>query len=213
MSNAPSPALLSAIAAAANPTSLDPTDPISASDAWDTYTLNGYAVPGVIAVDGIRGFDREYKWDLKHGKGQQGAVSTLTGQPLARGSITSWLWTPAHFEKWEEFAATVLTYFAGKTQITDAAAIIHPALQLNNVNSVVVGKIGVIRHVGKKLYSVAVEYIEWSPPPPATIVNTPMKSAPVSVAALPGDPPPAVAAAQADYFAASAAHAAAQGPN
>ncbi len=105
----------------------------------------------------------------------------------------------------------MLSYYSDKQSITNAAQIDHPALAKNNVQNVVVGKVGIIRHVGKKLYSVTVEYIEWSPPPSATVVNTPLKAAELTASTIVGNPPPAVAAAQARMFQASAEHAAAQG--
>jgi len=211
MSNAPSTGLLANIAHATNgpASSVVHANPISGPAVWDTYTLQGQAAPGVIALDGIRGFERKTVWDRKIGKGQTGATLTLVQQPLAEGTIETWLWLPSHFEAWDYFYADVLQYFGSKQAIVNAAEISHPALYRLNITNVVVGYVSPIRHRGKKLYSVTVQYIEWTPQPTSTIVNTPLKAATYSAPALPATPPPAVAAAQASYYSASSAHAAA----
>jgi hypothetical protein len=196
MSNvSPPPAsLTAAIQASVNGTTLvanpDVLDPIFNSEAWMTYTLNDTPCPGVIDMDGIRGLDRVTEWDRKKGKGMRGAVLTLTQQPLAIGEITSLFWLAEHFQQWADFY-DLLTYYANKNALTNAARIEHPALQQNGIKNVVVGKIGTIRHRGKNLYSVTVEYIEWAPPPANSVVSTPISSGGgVTASPVPGAPPP-----------------------
>src|SRR6185312_7644623 len=154
----------------------------------------GTPAPGIIAIDGVRGFSRETGWDKKKGKGQKGATLTLTTQPPAEGSITAW----------ESFVDLLLKYQAGKASDTNAATIDYPEFALLEIVNVVVHKIHPRRHIGKNLWSVTVEYIEWVPPPPVSIVSTPIKADTVVAPELPGTPPPAVAAAQAAYYQASA---------
>jgi len=187
---------------------IDINNPIDDAQIWETYSINGTPAPGIIEIDGIRGFARETEWDAKKGKGQRGAILTLTQYPLAKGSITSLLWKPAHFSAWNSFVDTLLTYSSNKTSQTNAATIDHPALALLDITTVVVAAVHPIRHRGKKLYSVTVDFIEWAPPPQASVVSTP-KQADVVAPTLPGNNPPALAAAQAAHFAALARHAAA----
>jgi hypothetical protein len=210
MATPPPKSLSSAISQAVVASSTSEPDPITKSAGWNTYQISGHTMPGVIAPDGIRGFSRATSWDTKKGKGQRGATITRTLIPLAKGSITSLLWTAAHFAAWDQIVRTVLMYYVSTSDAqTDAAQIVHPALAQNDVTSVVVEDIGVIRHLGKKLYSVTVAYLEWAPPPPKSIVVTPTKA--TTAAPILGTDDPDTAAASAIYYESSAKHAAAVG--
>ncbi len=190
----------------------DVPDPITNSAAWATYTINGVPCPGVIPVDGLRGFERETGWDRKKGKGTGGAILTMTTWPPAEGSITSILWLPEHFALWDEFSSS-LEYHTDKVANTPAAKIGYPALAYNLIYDVVVHKVGIPRHHGKKLYSVTVDYIEWMPPPKATIVSTPIQPGTDFPQLTPGDTPPNQADASAGLQQALAENAAAGASN
>lgn len=185
----------------------DPIGTPGGSVAWMTYSINGVTCPGVIAIDGIHGFERETGWDKKKGKGTGGAVLTETTWPPAEGSITSWFWAKGQIPAWYKFAQ-LLESHSDKVANSKAATIEHPALTTNNIFNVVVHKVGPVRHLGKQLYSVTVDYIEWVPPPKTSIVSTPIQPASVQPD-LPGDPGPGVADAEADLAAAQAANGAA----
>lgn len=183
----------------------DPMTP-GGSAAWRTYKINGVVCPGVIAIDGIHGFERETGWDKKKGKGAGGATLTMTTWPPAEGSITSWFYGKGQIPAWEDFTA-ILEYHSDKVANTPSASIEHPALQINDITAVVVHKVGIVRHLGRQLYSVTVDYIEWLPPPPATIVSTPIKPS-NDQPDLPGDVPQDQADADANLMEAQAAYAA-----
>lgn len=139
---------------------------------WSYIVLAGKRSPGVIAIDGIRGFDRETGWDKKRGKGTQGAYLTLTTFPPAEGSIEFILWEPQHWDEWDDYLDT-LTYKPAKNQSTTAAQaldIVHPALNEIKITKVVVSKVSPITHKGRGMYSRTVEFIEWIPPPAVDVV-------------------------------------------
>ena len=173
-------------------TSSDVPNPIDNSTAWTTYTINGTPCPGIVATDGVRGFERKTTWDLKIGKGTGGAINTLATAPPAEGSITSWLWTSDHFDAWDMFSS-LLEYHSDKQPNTQASNINYPALAYNDITQVVVHSVGIPRHLGKQLYSVTVEFIEWIPPPKTTIVSTPIQPG-ATFADIPGDATPEQAA-------------------
>jgi hypothetical protein len=165
-------------------------NPIQFSETWSYITIAGQRSPGAIAVNGIRGFERETGWDKKKGKGTQGATLSTTTLPPAEGSITFQLWLPEHFSQWGVFRA-LLKYNPAKKK-TDAAAaldIFHPSLADLNISQVVTHKISPAVHVGKGLYLIHVDLIEWLKPPPVSIVATTSSSKPNDVAKAPGKPP------------------------
>lgn len=166
-------------------------DPFSDPHAWDVIVVAGVESPGIIEVDGIEGFDRETGWDKKKGKGSQGATSTLTTEPPAEGKITFTLWEPRHWREWAEFIP-LLRYTPDKSK-TQAIAIYHPSLTDIGLTSVVVQKIGPIRHKGKGKYKRVIEFLEFRPPPKVSIVATPTRATEVTKSTTAGDPPDPIA--------------------
>lgn len=75
-------------------------DPITHPDAWDrlAFPTAQLITPGKCTVGK---FTRDNDYDVKAGKGTQGATETLKQQPPAKGTITFWAWTPAHFAAWD----------------------------------------------------------------------------------------------------------------
>jgi hypothetical protein len=136
--------------------------PISNPQAWDVVYIGGVASPGVVKVSG---FKRPHEWDIKKGKGVYGSVITYTGHPPARGTLTFELWTDSQIEtEWPEFSA-LFQYDPTKAQVT-GVGISYPSLNQIGITSVVCENIGAIEHKGAQLYEVAVDLIEWFPPPP-----------------------------------------------
>lgn len=74
-------------------------DPITHPDAWQrlAFPTAQLVTPG-LAIVGKWTRDNEY--DVKAGKGTQGATETLKQQPPAKGTITFKAWTPEHFAAW-----------------------------------------------------------------------------------------------------------------
>lgn len=156
-----------------NPTSAA-LDPIRNSYDWTYLVLAGERSPGVIENGGIRGFHRETGWDVKKGKGAQGATLTLVTRPPCKGSVTFILWEPGHFVQWGFFSTKVLTYAPTKQggQAISAVDIHHPSLADLGISKVVIHKVSPIMHRGRGLYSVTVDFIEWIPPPPVSVAKT-----------------------------------------
>lgn len=144
---------------------------------WQVIVIAGTTSPGVIAQGGITGFDRTTEWDVKKGKGTQGATLTLTSLPPAEGSITFVLWLSRHFTEWRAFRQ-LLKYNGKKTKTQSSAFdIYHPSLADLNITSCVTKKVSPINYKGNGRYEVTVEFIEWLPVPPKPIVVTPSGSA------------------------------------
>lgn len=162
-------------------------NPIAYSASWHYVTIAGMRSPGAIPINGIRGFERETGWDVKKGKGTQGATLSLIQFPPAEGSIDFQLWTAEHFVEWKAFSF-LLKYNTTKKNNSDAFDMYHPSLADLDINSVVTSKISPIRHVGRGLYMVSVDFIEWLPPPPKSVVKTTTKSKPDDKDNTPGAP-------------------------
>lgn len=162
---------------AANPLSSKRSvrDPITDPGSWDYATIAGVPTPGLIPQGGLT-FAREHKWDVKVGKGTDGATETYNGKPPAEGKLKLQFWTPEHFAAWDAFSALLLTYDATKKAPTPAT-IYHPSLVPLRISAVVVKKVGSVQHAGHGLYEVEVELLEYTPPPKSSAVSTPTGAA------------------------------------
>jgi hypothetical protein len=147
-------------------------DPVVAASSYMFITIGGRRSPGIIAS--IDGFDRNTGWDVKEGKGQQGATLTRKSAPPAKGSITFRLGTSQQFTDMYQFVA-FLRYAPGKDN-KGAFDIYHPFLAINAVNTVVVESITPITHAGRGMYEITISFIEYLPPPPTNITKTPTSS-------------------------------------
>lgn len=166
-------------------------DPLTNWRAWSVIQVGDTESPGVIDKDGIEGFERETGWDVKKGKGAKGASLTLQTEPPSSGTIRFVLWKPSHFGEWAAFLP--LLRYTGSAADKQAVAIYHPSLADLGITSVVVDKISPIRHVGMGRYIRTVKFIEWTPPPKASIVATPTRATEVTNPKPPGDPDDPVA--------------------
>lgn len=154
---------------------------------WQYARILGVPTPGTIPRGGIKGFDRETGWDVKKGKGVQGATLTLISQPPCEGSILLQLIGPGgfyadgqastDFAQWDQFVSLVLMQ-SPASQKASGLAIFHPQLQSIGINAVVVQKFSGPMHVGKGLYHATIHLIEWTPPPKVNITSTPASVAP-----------------------------------
>lgn len=176
--------------------------PISHAQQWHKAKVRGVPTPGSIPRGGIKGFDRDYGWDVKKGKGSAGAELTLDGVQPCKGSITCQLFTDQDFKDWDAFVSAVLSIDA-EVQKTEGLAIYHPALAAVGVTTIVVKKFSVPQHQGKGLYFVTIDLIEWSKPPPKSVVSTPASTAADESSGSNGIPPqdPRAQAAQAQIAA------------
>lgn len=146
-------------------------NPITNPEAWHRIRIGTTESPGIADVGE---FVRTFDWDEKKGKGTAGASLTFTSRPLSGGTITFSLWTADHFDEWESFRK-LLDYDTTKRP-AQAVDIYHPSISGNGIKSVVVAEIGNVIHKGKGLYTVAVKFKEYSPPPKKSATSTPTGS-------------------------------------
>lgn len=167
-------------------------------NAWMFYTLSGVSSPGTIPRGGIRGFRRETGWDIKAGKGVQGATLTLKDRPPCEGTITVQLLTEQDFADWDNFVSAVLE-IPVENQQASGLAIFHPSFGSIGLTTVVVKHYTPPEEVKPGLYYASVEFIEWSAPPATSIVATVNKTAPDQdnlAAGVPPQPDPTIYAQQ-----------------
>lgn len=156
-------------------------DPFSSPESWDAIVVGGQASPGLCHIEEVH---RPYGWDVKKGKGADGATLTHTGRQLAKWKTRHQLWTPVHFIDWSTWSQA-LKYEPTKGQPVLALDVFHPALVAVDVSVAIVVNLGAPLHKGKGLYEAVVEWLEYRPPPPAKATATPTSS---PNADLPGKP-------------------------
>jgi hypothetical protein len=135
-------------------------NPIENASAEDAVMFAGERSPGICKLSG---FARKFTWDVKAGKGVKGSTTTLTSYPPAEGTITFYLWEPEHFDEWESFQKK-FDYDTTKKSV-NALDVYHPTLSSIGVKSLVCKSIGARVPEGKGLFSVALEFLEYNPPP------------------------------------------------
>lgn len=152
--------------------------PISNANDWMYFTLNGVNSPGTIALGGVKGFKRATGWDIKKGKGTQGATLTLTTVPPVKGSFTLNLITDEDFANYDSFVSQVLSISPTQQQ-SQGLTIFYPGFGPIGLTQVVVESYSTPEEVGgKRKYQVVIELLEWQPPPAASVVSTPSQTAP-----------------------------------
>lgn len=176
-------------------------NPIKNPQGWDTVSISGVNTPGLAKLSEPV---RAYEWDVKVGKGAFGSTTTFTGRVPARFTMELTLWREEHFADLEDLYSRLkydptkiafnpaTGYFSGIT----AFDIYHPSLVAVNIKSVVVEKIGAPVHQGKGVYTASFSFIEFYPPPPVPVVNTPAQSTPIESGV---QIPKEYAAAQVEY--------------
>jgi hypothetical protein len=140
-------------------------NPIDSPQSFDVVKIDGVENPGIIAPGGITGFERKSEFDIKKGKGTKGGTVTLTNLP----------WNAFHFEAWDAIYRARFKFDPTKTK-KQAVDIFHPSLKKLDISSVVTKSIGPEMPEGKGLWSITVDLIEFIPPPPKNITNTPTGS-------------------------------------
>lgn len=146
-------------------------NPLRFPQTWDTFQVGAVFNPGIIPPGGITGFEREYEWDVKKGKGAYGGTVTFTQKPPAKGKIKIHLWTAAQIDALQNFVP-LLEYDPTKTTVK-AVDIYHPSLTVTGIRSVVTEDISPLVHEGGMLFSLTFSFIEYNPPPKASAVSTP----------------------------------------
>lgn len=167
-------------------------------NSWHYFTLNGFRSPGTIPRGGMKGFKRETGWDEKKGKGTKGATLTLKSAPPVKGTITLQLIGPGgldafarkstDFGDWDNFVTNALALDPAKVQ-AKGLNIWYPSFASIGLTAVVIAHYTAPEHAGRGLYLVHIEVIEWSPPPPVSIVSTPSGKKPDGSGSGKGAPP------------------------
>ncbi len=155
--------------------------PIDYPYEWDVIRIGGVTSPGVCKISGWK---KTNDWDVKKGKGTLGSTVTFTGREPSKGSVTFYLWTNDHFNRWNTFRK-LLKYDTTKENIS-AVDIYHPSLETIDVKSVVIESIGMIERESGGLYSIQVDMLEYFPPPKKSAVKTPSGSKPTGKNTTPG---------------------------
>lgn len=148
-------------------------DPFANPSSWDTVTIGGISLPGVVELPAS---GRKYDWDKKKGKGAAGATTTLTNLPPAEFTVRVKLWQPDHFVS-DDAMLLLITYAPEKGLPVIARDVYHPALSQLGISSCVAEEIGTIEHLGEGLFQREIKFIEYKPPPPVSAVSTPTQSA------------------------------------
>jgi hypothetical protein len=132
--------------------------PTLSPELYDAIVLGGRVSPGVVKLSG---HDREFKWDVKEGNGQDGASSTYKGAKLASFTATFALADDEDRDAWETFEAIIRGMVEGAS--ATALAIYHPDLARNRIDAVSTGKIGGMTHDGMGGSTVVVTFQEYKP--------------------------------------------------
>jgi len=157
-------------------------NPIDNPEAYFKFLIGALESPGVVVA--TDGFDAEWKWDEKAGKGTKKASVTHTGQKLSSGTFTCALWLPDHFDYWETYVR-VIGYDTDK-RAASAHKLYYPTVSATGVRDVVTTKCTSPVHAGKGLYKVSFSFTEWVPAPKKNATVTPAGPKPVGQGALAG---------------------------
>lgn len=130
-------------------------------DLFNSIELGGTSSPGTVKLSG---HDRKINWDVKAGKGQSGASTTLKDIPLIEFTAVFYLSDEEDFQNWTEFRDLILSSVSGS--VPKALDIYHPSLASNNIKSVVLSSMGGDVFDGKGGKSVTVKFQEYAPPKP-----------------------------------------------
>lgn len=141
-------------------------DPLRYPEAWTYVKASGVRSPGHLPPPeegGMSGFEREEKWDVKAGKGTQGATTTHVALEPAKGSFTFHLWKVDHYAAWDAWLA--LFKFDASKKTGQAVQVYHPALASVQppITSVVMTKHSAVRPDAKGLAKVTIELLEYFP--------------------------------------------------
>lgn len=139
---------------------------------WDSITVAGVTW-GVDAENPlgrkleIKGAKRAYKWDVKDGMGQQGALETYRGQTPPPFTIVFYIYTAQLYAQWLTFKK-LFEYNAVKFQ-PKPVSIFHPTLDALGIYQVICEDIGEVERVSDDLmFSATVSLREFFRPLPVS---------------------------------------------
>ncbi len=140
--------------------------------AYDTVTVGGVVCPGI--VKGVDAFKTKREFDVKKGKGTFGSTITFVGRPPSTGSLTFQFWTKEQETAWIDFRDQFK--FDPTKKAINAIDIYHPWLAEIDMTSFVCEGIGSVKNVGKFLFEIVVDLLEYFPPPNKNATGTPSGS-------------------------------------
>lgn len=145
-------------------------NPFDSPEQYDFLNVAGVINPGLFILDGGT---RPYKWDVKDTAGAQGATITYRGlRPSDDIKGEFQFWTAAQITEFYGTFIALLQYDATKSN-PKPVDVLHPVLAANGITSVVTKEIGPLKHVGKQLWSVTVEFMEYRPAKKKNATSTP----------------------------------------
>lgn len=135
-------------------------------DLYAAITLNGVRSPGRVVLSG---HERVVGWDVQNAKGQAGATTARTGEPIGKFTATFHLCKDPYdgideFDHWERYRGLIEVSYNGAKPI--ALEVYHPDLAANGFTAVVCSRIGPMLYDGKGGASVSVDFLEYRPPKP-----------------------------------------------
>jgi hypothetical protein len=139
-----------------------PLNPIENPSAYGRMKVGSYKLPGIITA--ISGADRKYSFDKQKAVGKGGASSVFKGEEIADSiKVTCSLVTVAHFNELRAFREGVMPARGKKP---DALDVDNAILQDQGIKSVALKTLGQVAWQGGGLWTVEIEFTEYSPPAP-----------------------------------------------
>lgn len=143
--------------------------PFTEPKVWDQITVGGKLWGPNRKVE-IKSAKRAYKWDVKDGMGQQGALETYRGQTPPPFQIVFYLWTNDQYNEWQTFQR-LFKYDGVKFQPTPVS-IYHPMLDQLGIYQIICEDIGAPEKISDDLmFTVTVSVREFFRPLPAPAVT------------------------------------------
>ena len=143
-------------------------DPLTHAREEDVFRIGGVVSPGLAKFEG---FERQFGWEVKKGKGAKGSTVTLNEYPPIEGTVTIQLWETFHFDEWEAFRP-LLKYDPTKKK-EQALDWYQQSTEDVELKSVVCKGYTPRKHVGNGLYEITIKFIEYNPPPKKPAVGNP----------------------------------------
>jgi hypothetical protein len=148
------------------------SNPIDNPELWDSVVVGGRPQPAEIGAT-PRGHEREWDWDTKPAKGQDGASSSLNGATIG-GFFVDYEFLSEDMQLWLGYQRHLETMVTGPEP--KAYPIYHPDLEANRYTEASIKKIGDIIHDGKGGCKVIVQFIEYKPPKPKVVKSAKPKT-------------------------------------
>lgn len=152
--------------------------PYESPELFDSIILAGVRSPGKVTISG---YGRVIGWDVKKAAGQKGATTTRTSEAPREFTCSFYLSDDPTVDvdqddlvTWESFQKLIESSVDEKKP--KALDIYHPDLASRKIKSVVLANLGDVVHDGKGGQTIAVKFLEYMPPKPATGTPTGSKS-------------------------------------